>query len=230
MLFWLFSRWTLNQTTNAQIDFIPIFFLLASLALFQSNQRLALLLLGFSLATKQIAIFVVPLYLIWVWQSSDRNALKQVSVATLIIFSVPLLASLPFIIWNAEGFFKSIIFSATRFATNHFKVSSFDELIAEAMPNFVGIPAKLPMLFLMALVYLVAMRHNLSMYAAILLILSIFVEFNSVLFRQYMTWVVPFIPLAVCNPAHRRPPAVAADTGTHEWASHPMSRKDMGNS
>jgi hypothetical protein len=107
--------------------------------------------------------------------------------------------SLPFIIWNAEGFFRSIIFSATRYATNHFKVASFDQLLAEDVPNFVGIPAKLPMLFLMALVYIVALRHRMGRYAAALLILSIFVEFNSVLFRQYMTWIVPFVPLAVSD-------------------------------
>jgi uncharacterized membrane protein len=210
VLFWLFSRWTLNLTTNGQIDVIPIFFLLASLALFQRNQPVALLLFSCSLAAKQIAIFMLPLYLIWVWQSSEENAPKRVGIAALIIMSVPLATSLPFIIWNAEGFFRSIIFSATRYATNHFKVSSFDQLIAEDMPGFVGIPAKLPMLFLMGLVYIVALRHKMGRYAAALLIMSIFVEFNSVLFRQYMTWIVPFVPLAVSDmlgayPARRNP-------------------------
>jgi uncharacterized membrane protein len=197
ILFWLFSRWTLNLTTSGQIDFLPIFFLVASLALFERNQRLALLLFSFSLATKQIAIFLVPVYLIWIWQSSEQSAWKRLGEGMLIMCSVPLVTSLPFIIWNAEGFFKSIIFSATRLAENHFKVDSFDQLVAEGMPSFVGLPAKLPMLFLMGLVYIVAMRHMLGKYGAVLLILSVFVEFNSVLFRQYMTWIVPFIPLAV---------------------------------
>jgi hypothetical protein len=215
-LFWLFNRWTLNLTALGQIDFIPIFFLLASLALFQRNQRASLLLFSISLAAKQIGIFLAPLYLIWIWQSSDRDRLKRLSIGTLMMISVPLLTSLPFILWNAEGFFKSIIFSATRFATNHFKVASLDELLVESMPSFVGITAKLPMFFLMALIYLAALRYRLSRYAAALLILSIFVDYNSVLFRQYMAWLVPFVPLAAASVLHHRHQEAASTDAAHE--------------
>jgi hypothetical protein len=88
-------------------------------------------------------------------------------------------------------------------------------LIAEDVPDFVGIPAKLPMLFLMALVYIVVMRYRLNRYVAVLLILSIFVNFNSVLFRQYMTWVVPFIPLAVYSLTRHRQAIGVEGAGAH---------------
>ena len=37
--------------------------------------------------------------------------------------------------------------------------------------------------------------------------LAAFVDFSSVLFRQYFTWLAPFIPLAVLDLLHDGPPA-----------------------
>jgi uncharacterized membrane protein len=47
----------------AQIDFIPIFFLLLALVLLERRSAAAMVLFGVSLAAKQIAIFLVPLFL-----------------------------------------------------------------------------------------------------------------------------------------------------------------------
>jgi uncharacterized membrane protein len=193
-LFWLFNRWTLNVALIAHIDFIPIFFLLLSLALFKKNKWLSLFVFSLSLAVKQIAIFLLPLYLIWFWKSSNKVSTKDIFIAFMVILSIPVLISLPFILWNAEAFFKSILFSATRFAEDHFDAPSVD-----AYAGFIGIPAKLPMLFLMILVYIAAFQRRIGLYTSTLLTMFIFVFFNSVLFRQYMCWVVPLIPLSICD-------------------------------
>jgi Gpi18-like mannosyltransferase len=198
-LFWLLNRWTLHVTQIAHIDFVPVFFLLSSLITFKRYRYTSLLLFSLSLAFKQIAVFLIPLYLIWVWQATEREKVKNVAIALLIILSIPLITSIPFLLWNAEGFFKSILFSATRNPGGHFNVSSLDVFIGEIFPGFVGLKAKLPMLFLMGLVYLSALRGKIGIYMSALLTLSVFVDFNSVLFRQYFVWTVPLLPLALCD-------------------------------
>jgi uncharacterized membrane protein len=83
-----------------------------SLGVFGKYRKVSLLFFSFSLAIKQIAIFLAPLYLIWEYHHS--RSLKKTIIAGLWIISIPLISSLPFILWNMEGFFKSIAFSATR--------------------------------------------------------------------------------------------------------------------
>ena len=63
MVFWYFNRWTLNASSTVALDFIPILLMVLSLGLFQRYRRTSLLLYGLSLAIKQIAIFLAPLYL-----------------------------------------------------------------------------------------------------------------------------------------------------------------------
>ena len=72
-----------------------------------------------SINAKTIAIFLGPLYLIRVWQSSSRNAIREVLIAVLAIASISAAISLPFIFWNAEGFLKFILFSTIRYPEAH---------------------------------------------------------------------------------------------------------------
>ena len=196
-LFWLFSRWTIHVTKIVHIEFIAIFLLLISLILLPRKTHLSFLLFGFSLAIKQVAIFLTPLYLIWAWQLADRNKLKEVLIALFYISIIPAIISLPFILWNAEGFFKSILFSATRLPDSHIKAVSLDALIQVNYPTFVGIKAKLPMLFLMSIIFISSARRQIGIYTSVLLMMAVFINFNSVLFLQYFSWIVPFIPLVL---------------------------------
>ena len=204
--FWLFNRWTLHLTQIAHLDPVPILFMLASLALFDRHRVASLLLFGASLALKQIGVFLAPLYLIWVWRAAGTDAAgrRDVLLAMLLIATVPLLTALPFLVWNARGFVSSILFSVTRLPSDHLGVPSFDTRM-----GWIGLPGKVPMLVLMALVYWMAARGNIGRYTAGLLIFATFVDFNAVLFRQYVAWALPFIPLAVLETTAGRGGAVA---------------------
>jgi uncharacterized membrane protein len=207
-LFWILSRWTLGVLQISHLDFIPLFFLIVSLGLFEKHRWASLALLGVSLSVKQIAIFLAPLYLVWVWEDANKDALRQTALAALVIASVPLVTSLPFIAWNAEGFAKSILFSATRLAGVHLDSPSLDAFL-----GWEGLPARLPMLGLMALVYWAAWRRKVGMFVSALLVMATFQDLNTVLFRQYMVWLVPFVPLVVCDFADaqraKEPPAAS---------------------
>lgn len=192
--FWLFNRWGLRMIATANLDYIPIFFALAALLIFPRKKWLSLLLFSLSLALKQIGIFMAPLFVIWVFQQEQGwpQKIRQALVASGIIASVPLLSSLPFLFWNAEGLIKSILFSATRFADNHFAAESLDVLM-----GWQGPAARIPMLLLFLGVYLLAFYKKEKRFSAVMLIFIIFVTFNSVLYEGYMTWLVAFIPLLV---------------------------------
>lgn len=187
---WGLGRWSLFVVRIAHLDFLPIFFLLLSLLWLRDRPRAAFLLYGVSLAFKQIGIFLAPLYLVWAWQYADHD-LKSLVRAACWIALVPLIASLPFLLWNAPGFVGSVLFSAMRDARSHFGALSVDALFA-----LEGAAARLPMLSLLAAVYGLAATRTTGVYTSCLLVFAVFVDLNSVLYTHYPAWLVPFVGTA----------------------------------
>lgn len=192
----LLSRWSIYIIRVHHLEFAAIFFLVLSLVLLNKRTRLALLLFSFSLGIKQIAIFVLPLYLICLWKK--QNSPKDLLLGSFIILSVPLATSLPFILWNAEGFFKSVLFSATRLGSSHISgAPSIDVILSQDYPWLVGLKAKLLMLFLMGLAYLSFLKEKIGMFTAAAITMMAFLYFNSVLFLQYFIWPLCLVPFAM---------------------------------
>lgn len=189
MPFWYFNRWTLHSSATVALDFIPILLMILSLVLHEKYRKLSLVLYSFSLATKQIAIFLAPLYLIWEYQ--ETRSIRKALIAGLWIISIPLLSSLPFLLWNTDGFTRSIVFSTTRLAQNHFGAESIDAIL-----SLNGLIARIPFLMLLAAAYLAAWQKAVPRYAAAMIVMGIFLAFNSVVFQHYPTWLMPLLPLA----------------------------------
>ncbi len=209
--FWLLNRWTLHVTRIAHLDFVAILPLLASLALFGRRRYAALLLLGLSISIKQIGLFFVPLYLIWIWQEKGQRRSKEILVAMALVASIPFVTSLPFLAWDPAAFLISVMFDALRNPADHFSAASLDALI-----GWVGLPAKAPMLALMALAFVLAWQRHVGRWTAALLVMAAFVDFSSVLFRQYLTWLAPFIPLAALDLRRADPSRTTLDAANTE--------------
>lgn len=188
VLFWYFNRWTLSASESVALDFIPIFLMVLSLGMFEKHRKVSFLLYGFSLATKQIAVFLLPLYLIWEYQES--HSIKKVFVAGWLIAFVPVVASLPFLMWNLEGFIKSVAFSATRNSLDHFGAPSIDNIL-----NLSGLAARIPFLIMLFAAYFVSWQGAMGRYGAAMMVMGIFVAFNSILFTHYPAWLMPLLPL-----------------------------------
>lgn len=187
---WLFSNWAVLITYIAHIDFIPVFFLVLSLVLFKKRPLLALLFFSISLAIKQIAIFLVPLYLIWLWQK-EKGDVKRTAVGIVVLGSIPLITSLPFFIWEPLGYIRSIMFSMTRYAYQGY---SFSNMISEGGG---GMVTRLPMIMTMGLIMGLAWQKKLKLYSSALLIMLTFAALTPVLFPQYEIWVIALLLLAL---------------------------------
>ncbi len=187
-LFWLFNRWTLTVTVSSDFDFIPMFFLILGLIFFPRRLWISGLLIGLSLSLKHFGIYLVPLLIIAAWQATN---VKQALIYLFSIIAIPLLVSMPFLLLNWKPFILSIIFSATRNPDFSMGVDSVDALL-----GWVGLPAKLPMLGLFGLIYALALRFKYRVNMLSLLVMSVFVFFNSIFYPDYVMYMVPFIPLA----------------------------------
>ena len=189
-LFWLFNRWTLHVSISADLDFLPLALLLTAWALLEKRPRAALVVLGTSIAIKHYGVFLVPLFLMSIWRTStDPKA--RIWKDLLLLGSVPLIASLPFLVLDAEALVKSILFSL-----NRNPMATGDLYSVDALLGWSGWAARIPMFGLIVLIYVAVWRGRLGAYASSLLVLATVTFFNSVFFTSYMVWIMPFVPLA----------------------------------
>ena len=189
---WQFHAYTFYVLRVSQFDFLPILFMLLSLTMIEKNFKRSLLLFGISLSFKQIGIFLVPIYILFAYKQLNdwRKALK---VSFLYGGIIPFVASLPFLIWDTNGYLKSILFSATRYGVSHFGgFRSLDNLM-----DFHGIISVLPMMLMMSVIFYSYYKNITSKYLSCFLIFAIFNGFNSVLFKQYLIWQLLFIPFLI---------------------------------
>ncbi len=202
----IFHRFALYPARVTHIDFPAIALLLAGLILLRTKPRIAYILIGTSLAIKQMAIFIIPILLIYVWQ--QHRSAKKALVSIFFIALVPLITFAPFIIDNPTGVFRSITYSANRTSTGDFASPDIATMLA-----LDGLWARLPMLVMFVLVYIAAGHKEIRLFGACLAIFTIFIGFNPVLFFQYLAWIIPFIPLAISE---------AVLSGTRSQSSHQL--------
>ena len=205
-LFWLFNRWTLHVSISTDLDFLPLALLLTAWALLGKRPRAALVVLGASIAIKHYSAFLAPLFLMHLWRNPAESK-TRIWKDLLLLGSVPLIASLPFLCLDAEAFVKSILFSLSRNPMATGDVHSLDALL-----GWSGWAARLPMIGLLLLIYAAVWRGRLGAYASSLLVMATVTFFNSVFFTSYMVWVMPFVPLA-CLEAFPRANATPDSVG-----------------
>ena len=191
----LYSRWGLYVTEYATTDASGIWPMIVALhMLARSRQMGASLFLGLSIAIKHLAIFVAPLFaIIAVFHSTDRKPTWGRGIwVCAAIAALPVLLSLPFLVDDPAGIFKSILFSATRDGTGSIK--SMD-----ALTRLDGLVARLPMVGMLVICYIVAIRQKVPAACGALLIMSVFLGFNSVYFPQYQIWIAALVPCAIAE-------------------------------
>jgi hypothetical protein len=191
--FWLFNRWSIDVLRIAHTDFIGVFFLLLSVVLAGFAPFLAAFLLGVSLAVKQLAVLIVPIFLINAWRQKKFKAVK-LGVLTGLILLAPLVTSLPFLINNPKATVRGWINVVER-------PSQVVHGFAPSLDTWLDVTQgkSLLMLFLIGAVYVAAYRKEVNLTNGTLIVMAITMAFTSVLYNQYFVWLIPFIPLAIAN-------------------------------
>ncbi len=196
---WL-NRWALATLCVPGLECAILLAISVAVLLYATHKRASFLVLGLSLAIKQAAVFVVPLFLVWAWRdaSPDRR-LKETARAALLICGIPIAVSVPFFFWSPSDFLRSILFSVSRVAESEFHAPSI-----EAYWGLESSAGKLPMLALFATIYWAALKGHIGRFVSIFFVFAVYACFSPVLFSQYMHWMVALVPLAVLE-ASRAP-------------------------
>jgi len=189
---WLFNRWALYLATTLSADVIAILLLLISLKIINTKQKTSLFIFGIHLAIKHLTLFLLPLYILKNTKLNFKNIIKNIAFVLLPI----ILISVQFLITSPIAYLQSILFSATRFADNHFKVISLS--IGEIF-NFYGIYERFPMIVAICFIYLLFAKKKIEFHLSVLLILLISITFNPVFFLQYESWFIAVLLFYLAN-------------------------------
>lgn len=191
--FWLFNRWTMHIVRVSEMDFLALLMLVLSVTLLNRKPAWSYLLFGVSLSLKQMGFYLIPLFIIWAWDQRTHSRPRRSFAWSIVQMSiVPAILILPFLLWSAEGFINSVFISVSR---NPFSLGGAQSV--DALLGMTGLSAKLLMFTLFLAVYLLSYLKRVRSSLAVLLILMIFMGFNSVYFPSYFVWVIPFIPLTI---------------------------------
>lgn len=192
---WLFNRWSLHVLKVAHVDFLGVLFLVSSVLLAGRMPFVAALLLGISLSIKQVAILVVPVFLIAVWRYGNLSVKKYALVIASLAL-VPVVSSLPFLIDDPLAVVTGWANVVERPAQSG--IHGFAPSLSEWLDITDGTKSLL-MIFLVVLVYVSVWRKRVMLIPATLFVFAIMMGFTHVLFNQYFVWFIPFIPLAIAN-------------------------------
>ncbi|WP_287585466.1 glycosyltransferase 87 family protein [Candidatus Borrarchaeum sp.] len=181
---WFFNRPNLSIYFYALIDSFTIFFVLLSLYFFTYRPNFSYFLLGVAIAIKLFPIFLLPLYLITHRKKNIYTLLAYLFYALICV----ILVSLPYLIWNIEAYYRSLLFSATR-AESRFSTATLT--MAPWIEKYTFL-SRLPMLFAYFLVYYIHWKKQFDIYLFSAISFLIWPLINPVVFNQYFVWFVPF--------------------------------------
>ncbi len=154
--------------------------------------------------------------MILIWQSATTQpdqqhagtnwtVARELVAGLALILSIPMLTSLPFLIWDAQSYIRSILVSVTRNAETVIALETFDHLTRAISPDFKGAVTKLPMFLFMLLVYVTVFQRKIGLAGGTFGIIVAFTVLNSVLFFQYWAWFMAVLPLLLCEMVLDRP-------------------------
>lgn len=207
LLMWLFGRWGVFAWYSLQPNYIAILPLILSLAMRERAPRVSELLYGISLAMKQIAIFLLPLYLIWSLQRRTGSTWwKRVGTTVVCVLGIPALITGPFFFNDPSGVLLSLGYSAARVP------GGGENRLLGAIPG----ASSILMWGSMGLIFLLAFQKKIKPLLAAFLVITCFTTFNHTFFTQYYVWSFALLTLSVWEfteaPSEREETSIAVGT------------------
>lgn len=199
---WMFNRWTMHVVYLSQIEFFAILPFVLSFILMKKRPKTSLILFGLSLSIKQIAIFVLPLYVFagaaLIKETGEINSisknrikfLKKILYSTFLILIIPIVISIPFLAADPAALIKSVFFSATREGMDY--IGGYNFALGAS-----GISGRVLFALTVLIIIILNILKKIGLSLGIFLTLIAFIYLNPVFFNQYFVWHIPFIFFAV---------------------------------
>jgi len=201
---WFFNLTTIKVWEILQTDSIVIFLALLGVYYLEKRPILANILLGCSVSIKQISVFLIPLFiikqmkLIPIIEITKKTQIKELIKTLFFILLVPFIISLPFLFLDYESLIKGLLFEAVRTASSH-QIGKHSEILRYIADLF-NIPAiitRIPMLLAFLGLYIFYYKQEIDKYLFASLTFGIYLYFNSVVYKQYFVWPIPFIIIGI---------------------------------
>ena len=179
-----FSRWSLGTISSLQTNIIAILPLIWSLFLIKTNRISSYLLFSLSLCLKQIAIFILPLYLFHIYL---HNRYKKDKILLCLkdfsfLFLLPLVLFLPFLFSDFWGVFNSMYYSLGREEKSYLALGQGFRQINQIIFIFIS-------LFWYA-------KYRYFFATSAFFIIFSFCAFNHIFFSQYYLWALSILALS----------------------------------
>ncbi len=215
MVIFMFNRWTLNNAFDLKQDTYVLAVLFISLLLLKKNKALSFLLFGVATAIKHLTIFLFPIYLLELFlpimenRSDWRNKKFLGYLGRFFVYAflliLPILGpSIPYIIETPQHYTSSIMYNLTRDPESNTTTLStgFDKVLVlynqdRFQNNFFYMLPRLPMFVSFCIIALLYFTKKLTLWKYSAFAYLIFIGFNPVLFGQYYTWLMAFLPLVL---------------------------------
>lgn len=207
--FWLFSRWSIYNFAQARLDGIALSLAVLAVYLYKRSSTFwPFFVMSASLGIKHLGVFILPVFL---FDSIRKRQWFALLYRSLLLFSVPIIFSLPFLFRNLEGFLFSLGFSFTRLPETS-NLGYGWEVVTTEVANFIlpklklvgtfrgtmlsYISSRLPLFTLFPLLMTFAYLERWGKYITALVGMLLFLSLNPVIFSQYFVWVMPFVLVA----------------------------------
>lgn len=148
------------------------------------------MILGVSLAIKQLGLLLLPLMVVRLARLRSRTEVRRFVVASAV---VPFVVSLPFLLWSFSGFVNSILFSLTRVPQGH-------PATGLAPVTLLGLDGT--RIFMLALIVMIWWSHRqggVGFWLAASLVILTLTQLNPVVFTQYYVWLMIAALLALAE-------------------------------
>lgn len=209
VMYFMLNRLIISSVAGMKQDLLAIFFVMLALSLIKKNKLLAFLFFGIATGIKHLTVFIAPIFLLeFIEIYSGGVTLEKIKrgVIVLLISTAPIvIPAIPFLVQSPEHFTGSILFNLTREPEAGIqRHTGFDRLLVlynnEVNNNtFFYMLPRLPFLVVYLMCFYLLVIKRLSYFTFASLAYLVFVTFNPVMFGQYQTWFLAFLPLGLSH-------------------------------
>ena len=193
MVFWLFNRWSVNALINYDVNILTLFFVLYSLILLKPRKIMPYIIFGIAISINLFSLVLLPVYLIYFLKNTPNLTIPKLFKPIILIIIVPALCSIFFIITDFSGFFSAIFSSSSIIHAGDLPLS------LNAFLGLSGFSAKLPLIIVIAGIYLLLLFDYIQKNVAFLILVLAKLSLSYSLGLDLFPWLIAAVSLVIAG-------------------------------